>query len=485
MELRAERVFKKYMDEFLMAEGDLHVVIGVSGGADSICLLFLMKDILPTDNIHVVHINHMIRGDEADADSGFVEDICRREGLFFKEIRKDIPAISREMGYTEEEAGRRIRYECFEQEAAYWEEECGFGKGTVRIAVAHHVEDNAETVLFNLFRGTGIRGLSGIAPERGRIIRPLLGLTRKDIEEYLRYRGEAFRTDRTNEDNAYSRNRIRNLILPQAAAVSPMAAEHIAAASGRLRKILEYLDREVDEVYDTIVVSENGVFRIDREGLLGLDDVIASMLVLRLLTELTPMKKDIGEVHAVSVLELARGEAGKHADLPYGIKADVSHDQVLLRRRIRETDQENGADDIEALELRLRVDDLSDEEIRALTDSSVPGNRYTKYFDYDKICYIASKQGISKYPPYEFRARRDGDFLRIKKSDGCPGTKALGDYLTDLKLPADEKENIRVCAVGNEILWVVGYRMGDSAKISRETGYILRLEVKGHEGSSY
>ena len=152
---------------------------------------------------------------------------------------------------------------------------------------------------------------------------------------------------------------------------------------------------------------------------------------------------------------------------------------------MREAGQDNGADDIEALELYLRVDDLADEEIRALTDSSVPGNRYTKYFDYDKICYIASRQGINSLPPYEFRARRDGDFLRIKKSDGTPGTKALGDYLTDLKLPADEKENVRVCAVGNEVLWVVGYRMGDSAKISRETGYILRLEVKGHEGSSY
>ena len=122
MEPRAEKVCKKYMDELLMTEGELRVVIGVSGGADSICLLFLMKDILPADNIRVIHINHMIRGNEADEDSGFVEEICRREGLFFKEIRKDIPALSREMGYTEEEAGRRIRYECFGKEAEDFKE---------------------------------------------------------------------------------------------------------------------------------------------------------------------------------------------------------------------------------------------------------------------------------------------------------------------------------------------------------------------------
>ena len=485
MEPRAEKVCKKYMDELLMTEGELRVVIGVSGGADSICLLFLMKDILPADNIRVIHINHMIRGNEADEDSEFVEEICRREGLFFKEIRKDIPALSREMGYTEEEAGRRIRYECFGKEAEDWEAECGCEKGKVRIAVAHHVEDNAETVLFNLFRGTGIRGLSGIAPERGRIIRPLLGLTRKDIEDYLKYRGETFRTDRTNEDNDYSRNRIRNLILPQARAVSPMAAEHIAAASERLRKILGYLDTRVDESIERIVTPEDGAYRIDREGLRSLDDVIASMLILKLLTELTPMKKDIGEVHASSVLELARGEAGKHADLPYGIKADVSHSQLLLRRQSREDERNGQSDDVEALELYYRASDLTEEEVRALTDKTAEGNRYTKYFDYDKICYIASKQEIRKDPPYEFRERRDGDFLRIRKSDGTPATKALGDYLTDLKLPVDEKKKIRVCAVGSEVLWVVGYRMGDSAKLSPDTGYILRLEVKGHEGTSH
>ncbi len=471
------------MDEFLMAESDPHLVIGVSGGADSICLLFLMKEFIPADNIRVVHINHMIRGKEADEDSKFVEDICKREGIRFREIRKDIPAISKEMGYSEEEAGRRIRYECFEEEAQIWEEEQGLVKGSVRIAVAHHTEDNAETVLFNLFRGTGIRGLSGIAPERGRIIRPLLGASRKDIEEYLKDRGETFRTDRTNEDTAYARNRIRNLILPQAEEVSAMASEHIAAASSKLREILTFLEKKVDEESDRLVISGDDLFRIDKKGLNDLPDVIASMLVLKLLTELTPMKKDIGEVHAEAVLKLAKGDAGKHADLPYGIKADVSHDEVLLRRRTSASsaDENKEAEDIEVLELYYRADEYSDDELESLTEAAHDGNKYTKYFDYDKICYIASQQGIIDKPFIKIRKRRDGDYLRIKKSDGSPATKSLGDYLTDLKLSPDERESIRVCAVGSEIMWVIGYRMGDSAKISRDTENILRLEVKKHE----
>ena len=481
METKAELAIKQYMDE-LMAGGPVRLVIGVSGGADSICLLFLMKDILPADNIRVIHINHMIRGNEADEDSGFVEEICRREGLFFKEIRKDIPALSREMGYTEEEAGRRIRYECFGKEAEAWEAECGCEKGKVRIAVAHHVEDNAETVLFNLFRGTGIRGLSGIAPERGRIIRPLLGLTRKDIEDYLKYRGETFRTDRTNEDNDYSRNRIRNLILPQARAVSPMAAEHIAAASERLRNILGYLDTRVDESIERIVTPEDGAYRIDREGLRSLDDVIASMLILKLLTELTPMKKDIGEVHASSVLELARGEAGKHADLPYGIKADVSHSQLLLRRQSREDERNGRSDDVEALELYYRASDLTEEEVRALTDKTAEGNRYTKYFDCDKISLIATDQGITDLPAYEIRSRKTGDYIVIKDKNGLPCKKTVSDHLTDLKLSFPEKEKIKVMAVGSEVLWIIGYRMGDSAKLTNETVNILKVTMEAKNG---
>ncbi len=466
------------MDEFLMTERDPHMVIGVSGGADSICLLFLMKETLGAERIRVVHINHMIRGEEADEDSSFVKSICEREGILFTEVKKDIPALSREMGYSEEEAGRRIRYECFEAAAAQWEEECSLAKGSVRIAVAHHIEDNAETVLFNLFRGTGIRGLSGIAPERGRIIRPLLGCSRKDIEEYLRDRGENFRIDRTNEDTAYARNRIRNLILPQAEEVSSLAAEHIASASGKLRSILEYLDCEVDRQQAELVTAEDGSFRVNKQGLCKLPEVIASMLVLRLLTELTPMKKDIGEVHADMVLELAAGSAGKHSDLPYGIEADVSHDEILLRRR---SSSDRVEPVIETEVLYLKANDLSAADIAAITDPACEGNRYTKYFDCDKISFAASAQGIDKEPFFEIRKRRDGDFLKIRKADGSLGTKFVGDYLTDLKLSVTEKENIFVFAAGKEVLWVIGYRMSDTAKLSDDTVNILRLECRPAE----
>ncbi|MBR7089190.1 MAG: tRNA lysidine(34) synthetase TilS [Lachnospiraceae bacterium] len=477
MKAGAEVIFKKYMDGIPVSDAGMHLIAGVSGGADSICLLFLLLGYLDKSDIRVIHINHMIRGREADEDSLFVEKICAEHGVSFKEIKKDIPAYASENGLSEEEAGRRFRYECFENEALEWEKECSYPEGSVRIAVAHHLEDNAETVLFNLFRGTGIKGLGGIGSERGRIIRPLIDMSRKDIEAYLSEKGIAFRTDRTNSDNSYARNRIRNVIIPEACEICSVAPEHISEASGKLREISVYLGERVEEAKRSAVTSDApGTYRVNRKAFGLLPDIIGSLLILELLTDLTPYKKDIGEVHADAVISLLKGSAGKHADLPYGIKADVSSDELLLRASgsapgIRD------AGDVFVSAVYFKASDLSADERRALTDPAFAGDGYTKYFDCDKISSIATLEGVSDPPYFEIRKRRDGDHMMIT-AGGKSATKKIGDYLTDLKLSPDEKENILVCAVGSEVLWVIGRRMADSAKLDETTVNILKLEVK-------
>lgn len=476
MKAGAEVIFKEYMDGITVSDAGMRMLIGVSGGADSICLLFLSLELLGSSAIRVIHINHMIRGDEADADALFVKEICEKHGVFFREISKDIPAYALENGWSEEEAGRRFRYECFESEAALWEQEEGYPEGTVRIAVAHHLEDNAETVLFNLFRGTGIRGLGGIGSERGRIIRPLIEMSRKDIEEYLEKKGIGFRTDRTNSDNSYARNRIRNLILPEACEICSAAPEHISDASKKLRRISEFLDEMVEDAESRVVSYDKpGSCKVDRKGFEELPELIGSMLILKLLTQLTPAKKDIGETHAEAVLSLMKGSAGKHADLPYGITADVSNSRLLLRTA--EAADSDRTRDLFVSAVYIRSADLSAEDRKAITDPELSGNGYTKYFDCDKISSIASLEGVSDPPYYDIRSRRDGDHMTITLNEkSC--TKKIGDYLTDLKLTADEKDKILVCAVGSEVLWVIGRRMADSAKLDDTTVNILKLEVK-------
>ena len=178
---------KDFVDEYEMVSPGDAVVVGVSGGADSVALLRFLVE-LKECFVSVVHINHMIRGEEADRDQSFVENLCNKLGVKCVVYKNDIPAMAKEKHLTEEEAGRLYRYECFEKQAAALEEtRSGSGlPGRVHIAVAHNKDDLAETVLYNMIRGSSLFGLSGIRPVRDRIIRPLLLTSRRDIEEYLK-----------------------------------------------------------------------------------------------------------------------------------------------------------------------------------------------------------------------------------------------------------------------------------------------------------
>ena len=481
MRLKAERIFSEYMENFANGGTESRFIVGVSGGADSVCLLFLMKDIFSAVNIRVIHVNHMIRGREADEDADFVNKICKEGGLYFKEVKKDVPSYAQENGLSEEEAGRIIRYRVFDEEALAWEKDLNMPAGSVHIAVAHHLEDDAETFLFNLFRGSGIAGLSGISQGRERIIRPLLKASRQDIEEYLMEKGQSFKNDRTNSDLSISRNLIRKVIIPEAEKICSASALHISRASEKLRDISDYLDEGVKEAAKETVSFEGNRVRIRKNELCRVHEVISSMLILRILTDMTPMKKDIGEVHVKDVLNLMRGPSGRHADLPYGIKADVTRDELILF--VQDVDEKNTPDNPPSYNVvYMNSGDLTDEEKKEIFEPSEISGDYTKYFDYDKITIIAGNENIKELPYFEIRHRKQGDHLTIKKGNGEIGRKSLSDYLTDLKISAEEKDRIWVFAAGSEILWVVGYRMSDSAKIDDDTVNICRIKMEEEYG---
>lgn len=492
MVLEAERIFNEYMRGAGDDGSESRYIVGVSGGADSICLLFLLRDFLPEGHLRVIHINHMIRGLDADQDSLFVKDICEKEGFLFKEIKRDVPLYAEENSLTEEEAGRRLRYEAFEEEALKWEEEEGLPEGSVHIAVAHHLEDTAETFLFNLFRGSGIAGLGGIPSESGRIVRPLLRVTRADIEDYLREKNIDYRTDATNNDLSYSRNRIRKAIIPEAEKICPSSALHISLAAQKLQRINDYLKAQVDEAEEKTVRKTDDSINIEKDAFLNLPEVISSMLVLRLLTGMTPMKKDIGETHVKAVLSLISGAIGGHADLPYGIIADMGREELTLRRNT--SDKTDNADNRGGISINripavftkiIPKKQLTFDKEKEIFNPSDPEGDYTKYFDYDKISSIAVEHGIMSQPAYEIRHRKEGDYLVIKKESGDFGRKTLSNFLTDLKLTKEEKDSLWVLSVGKEVFWVIGYRMSDSAKIDNETENILEIRVSLNDESLY
>ena len=230
---------KAYVEAYHMLGKEDRVIAGISGGADSICLLFVLLELkkeLGFDLV-AVHVHHGLRGEAADRDEDYVRQVCTEQKIPLEVFHRDVRAYAGERGLTEEEAGREVRREAFL--------ECAVRRSATRIALAHHRNDNAETVLFHLCRGSSLEGLSGIPPVSGCWIHPLLCVDRREIESYLEKRGISYCTDETNQEMCYTRNRIRGRVIPCLEEnVNPRAMEHIADTAQRLRLAAEFVREE-------------------------------------------------------------------------------------------------------------------------------------------------------------------------------------------------------------------------------------------------
>ncbi len=367
-----KKVFAYIREQGMIAPGD-RIVIGVSGGADSVCLLEMLlaygKE--AALELAVVHVNHGLRK-EAGEDAGYVEELCRRNNLPFFLTQADVRGVALEEKCSEEDAGRRIRYRAFRQAAG----QLGGGK----VAVAHNSNDNAETMLFHLFRGSGLKGLSGIAPVRRDqdglvILRPILCLERQEVEAYLHERGISWCTDSTNEGDGYCRNRIRHHILPYAEQeVSAGAVAHMLQTAMQLQVAESYLKEQteaalrrcagdLDAGAETAVAGPAGAAeagetagpadaagagemagpagkrksgaagcQVDVEEFLGFHEALRGRMLLKLITDLSPTGKDISALHVRDVLSLFEKEGNRSVSLPFGIRARRQYGQVVLER---------------------------------------------------------------------------------------------------------------------------------------------------------
>ena len=443
-----------------MTEKGNRVLIGVSGGADSVCLLFLMSELRERLGISIeaIHVHHGIRGESADEDCRFTEEQCRSLNVPCRTVYADIPDFAAKEGLSEEEAGRLIRYRVFNE------------SGADRIAVAHHMEDSAETTLFNLFRGTGIQGLCGIRPVSGNIIRPLIFCTRREIEEYCREKGLSWREDETNADVELSRNRIRHNIIPEAEMINPGAVRHIYEASEKLGSIWEYMEGEAEgllkAVSDTSALPER--LEISISGTEKAAPVLRSLAFKKAIALIAGKEKDITTAHVRALEELIKGLSGKSLSLPYGIKAEKSFDKLILKKT---KDMPESMEKTE--EIPFIISEDGSESIIVLPDGqklicsisvekeNFPVSGYTKWLDYDKIKDTAV-----------WRTRRRGDRISIKE-----GSRKLKDLFIDEKIPAEKRDSIFLFARGNDVIWVPGLRIGHSYRITEETKRVLRIRL--------
>ena len=458
-----EKIKSLIKEKELVSENE-KVLVGISGGADSVCLLLILKDILAPENITAVHINHGIRGEEAARDEEFVIKLCEKYNIYLEIRHLDVPAYARENKISEEEAGRILRYKTFDKIALENE--------IPKIAVAHNMNDTAETFLMNLVRGSGITGLTGIKVRKDVIIRPLIKTGRAEIEEIVRYYGESYITDSTNSSLVYARNRIRNRIIPELVKVNEQAVKHINEAAEKLYRIEKFLSGETDKEYRKYVSEENGIFI--HQGITDIDDVVMEEVFHRVLTKVAGKARNIGSNHILCLKELFYRQTGREICMPYKVKAYREYEGVRL---IREETADNLSKEKPALpELEtavLEIDEISDiladeNNIELIfKDGSIKNlaqNSCIKWFDYDKI----SKNVLLRY-------RKDGDYLIIS-DEGMK--KKLKKYFTDSKIPSEKRDNIPVIACDNEILWVVGYRTGEGARITRTTRNLLKMEIK-------
>ncbi len=453
-----ERVLEYIREKRMIKTGD-KVIVGVSGGADSVCLLFLLKTFSKVLGItlSVIHIEHGIRGKESQKDAAFVENLCREWNLPCRVERRDIPALSKEWKCSEEEAGRRVRYEVFQREKEML--------GADRIAVAHNRDDQAETILWNLVRGSGLTGLGGIRPIRGEIIRPLLILTRTEIEEILKKEGVSWREDASNQELTYTRNRIRKKILPLLKEeMNCQAAEHIAQAGEKLQEAEEYFRREGQKKAEDLGLSREGAFYLQRSGLLAEASVLRPYILREGLQRFLGISaENFSSVHFKEILGLLEKQSGKKLSLPKNLLVRTEGDYLIFEKdgRMEESFSEEtellipGETRFGGLTFRTSLESYKKEII--------PEKIYTKWFDYDTI----------KNTVY-LRKRQSGDFLAINREGGV---KTLKKYMIDEKIPSGERSRICLLADGSHILWIVGHRISEAYKVRETTKRVLKVQI--------
>ncbi|WOO34780.1 tRNA lysidine(34) synthetase TilS [Anaerocolumna sp. AGMB13020] len=484
---------KQYISKYNMLEKGDQIIVGVSGGADSVCLFHVLTELSESYGLtlFVIHVNHGIRGEEADRDEEFVRSLCKERGVSFTAVCKDIPFMAKAQGLSLEEAGRITRYEVFNQYLNAYK--CN------KIAIAHNKNDNAETILFNLFRGSALTGLTGINPVRDNIIRPLLCLERQEIEAYLSNRSAGYLDDSTNFTLDYTRNKIRHGILKNAAEVNKQAISHISRAGDSLMEVGAFVEKMTLKAMERVLVrgdnvrrnlpkkdvysSDNnteikeaalqGKVQLLTEELIKEDIVIQKELVRKALSFLSGSLKDLEAVHVTAVLDLVSKQTGKRVNLPYGITAVKEYNHISFVKDKKNSSCIDTSPPENELVQELNIPGrtpLPDREISLITEVMnykknmiIPQNLYTKWFDYDKI-----KDTVL------IRRRKQGDYLCI---DARGSTKKLKAYFIDEKVPRQIRDVQPLLADGSHIVWVIGGRISEAYKVDENTKRILQIKL--------
>ncbi len=440
----------------MLSRGD-SVLLALSGGADSVCLLevlLLLKEEYEL-TLFAAHMNHNLRGEESDADENFVRMLCKEKNipLFVKSV--EIKKIAERKKQSTELVAREERYHFFEEVS----EENHIQK----IATAHNANDNAETVVFRLIRGTGISGLTGIPAVRGKIIRPLLFVNREEILPFLNANQLSYRIDSTNEENIFTRNKIRHKILPIAKEINPGFVETIAGFTDRMRETQEFLEDAAKKEFQNIV-------RIKKEGLsLPFEDF-----------------KNLPEGIKFPLLSLCTQYFGENLStvLFEEIKTLILHNTVSKQRIIHDLCIRTGYGELimEKMEKNSKSEFYCKELILPTGEMVSKRGKYRiAYALEEKNTEIVQKKLNTVYLDYDkiedkifVREREKGDIYFLNHDSG---TKTLKKMMIDKKIPCKDRDEIPIFVSGGEILYIYGFPISEKIRANSDTKKILSIEI--------
>ena len=470
-ELLAERLIKP----------DDSIVVGVSGGPDSMALLHLLLGLNEKADwslrLHVAHLNHQLRGDEAEKDAAFVQAASDSLHLPCTIGKRDVAAMAREESAGVEEIGRRERY-------AFFERVC-LKVGSRIVAVGHHRDDNVETILQRILRGTGLRGLSGIPRSRPlapgsdvRVVRPLLRRSCRWLLEYLADAGIAFREDRTNSSNEPMRNRIRNVIIPTLEAeVNPQVRDALARLAEQANWVEEYLAETVQRTFETLIISHTDqVLTLNAEALLRKSRIVQTEIVRLAYRSFGLGEQDLAFAHLVSALDLLSDTgSGRRVQLPGGMTVEKRYHQLVFSLPSDEPREDIAAEiavhlpgetvlPVRRLAIECLIKDVAAQDIPSMRRNA---ERMEEYINAEAV-----------HPPLIVRARRSGDrFCPL----GAPGSKKLSDFLTDSKVSPEERRRVAVLCDQLGPIWVIGHRIDDRVKLTELTRQVIHLRARSLE----
>jgi len=463
-----QRVLRFIQQQHLVSGGE-KLVVAVSGGPDSVCLLHILTKLQEELKVklHIAHLNHQLRGAESEADAGYVSDLARQWGIPATIERRDVTGYQAQQHLSLEEAAREVRYSFLAQVAK--------SIGAERVAVGHTMDDHIETILMHLIRGTGTRGLRGLQPITAwqsaynslTIVRPLLPVNRQETEDYCHQYHLAPRLDASNLSLSPLRNRIRQQLLPLLKSYNPRVAEALLRTGRIASDDIDFLDKEVARLWGEIAQQQGKSIVLDKGRFDQLPSALQRYLLRAAAEKLLGRAKDIEMRHIEPMMAALTKPTGKRLSLPRGLTFAIEYNQYRLASDfsalspfppLRGEFQLNIPGETRLPGWRIEATIINREEM------AEKGGDFIAYFDLGKTgdrLLVRSRRAGDKFQPL-----------------GLDQPKKVNEFMIDAKIPRAWRQQVPIVCSPKQILWLVGWRIDDRVKVSEDTKRVLRLEFK-------